>query len=176
MEGEGPSPVEYSSFTEIVHAEKETTFLNTDVQDPAADYWFWSYLYVDPDYADYASDSFTIRTDGVADISAKATLAVHLKGFTDTDAAPDHHIRIRLNGSVIGEGWLEGTNAEPPVVIQFDQNLLNSGDNVIGVEAVLDPGCPCTAPFILTRLISHIRDSMRQQGMPSPSDQRQQIP
>jgi len=146
--GSGPLPAGYSAFTETVHAEEETMFLNTDMPDPEGDYWFWTYLYVAPGFTDLSSNSFVVRTEGVADVPATATLTVHLKGFTDTAANPDHHIRVSLNGAVVGEGWLDGMDAEPPVVIQFDQRLLWSGDNTIKVEAVLDPGVPYSAFYI----------------------------
>jgi hypothetical protein len=150
--GHGPSPSGYSTFTETVHAEENTSFLNTSDMDPESDYWFWGYLYVSPTYKDLASKTFTIQTDSVADIPATATLTVNLKGYTNTDANPDHHIRVSLiNGTVtkvIGEGWLEGTDSQPPVVIQFDQQLLNSGSNTIMVEAVIDPGVPYSAFFV----------------------------
>jgi uncharacterized repeat protein (TIGR01451 family) len=150
--GEGPAPSGYSTITKTVHAEEDMMYLTTPDMDPESDYWFWGYLYVTPSYIDLASKTFTIKAEGVANTPATATLKVNLKGFTNTDANPDHHIRVSLirgtETTVIGEGWMEGTDSQPPVVIQFDQQLLRSGSNTIKVEAVLDPGVPYSAFYV----------------------------
>jgi uncharacterized repeat protein (TIGR01451 family) len=147
LEGNGPSPVGQGAFTGTVHAEEDTRFNNIDVQNSGADYWFWSYLYVVPDFPDYASASFVIRTDSVANIPDTATLTVNLKGYTDSNANPDHHVRVSLNGTVIGEGWLDGTDTAS-LVIPFDQGLLYDGDNTVGLEALLDTGVPESAFYL----------------------------
>ena len=151
-EGSGPVPSDQETFTATVHAEEAIYYLTTPEFDPASDYWFWSYHFVAPSYTDYAANTFTIQTYGVADVPATASLTVRVKGFTDTAANPDHHVRVSLmDGAVTkatADGWLEGTNFETPVILEFDQSLLNNGNNTIKVEAISDPGVPYSAFFV----------------------------
>ncbi|GAB4488888.1 MAG: hypothetical protein OHK006_19870 [Thermodesulfovibrionales bacterium] len=146
-EGDGPGGGEVSTFTETVHAEQETTFLNADVHDPESDYWFWSYLYVDPYYTGLAGRTFSVLTDGAASLQAAATLTVRMKGFTDTAASPDHRVRASINGRMVGEGRFEGLETTQMDFL-FDQRLLNDGLNTVLLEAVSDPGVPYSAFFL----------------------------
>lgn len=139
------SPVLPGTFSEKTHAEKDLFAVTALFKDPEADFWLWDYIVAgDPALG---SKTFSVRTDGVADVSSMATLVVNLHGFTNTDAALDHHVRININGTFAGEGSWKGS--EPwRIAIDFDQRLLFNGDNTVTVTGLLDTGAPYSIFYV----------------------------
>lgn len=132
MEGEGPSPAGgYETFTETIHREEDHFHATALFDDPQADYWFWDYV-----MAGEAGKTFQISANAVAGAET-AGLTVHLQGITDTDTAPDHHVQVSLNGTTIGEGYWDGAS-DYKLFCEFDNSLLNEGDNTVEVTGLLD--------------------------------------
>jgi uncharacterized repeat protein (TIGR01451 family) len=125
------------TFTETVHLEENNWALTTLYDDPEADYWHWDYVF--SGYSGMDEKSFTIRADGVDQGAESATLTVRLRGATDTDADPDHHVFIRINGTEIGESYWNGTDTQE-VTVEFNPALLEDGKNTIELTGVLDTG------------------------------------
>ena len=109
------------TFTETVHAEENRYAMTSLYDDPEADFWLWEYIF--SGYSGLDERSFTIRTDGVDPGAESATLIVKLKGAADTEADPDHHVSVRINGIEIGEGYWNGTDGHE-LTMTFDPDLL----------------------------------------------------
>ncbi|MGC2064328.1 MAG: C25 family cysteine peptidase [Thermodesulfovibrionales bacterium] len=163
---EGNKPLSASGnemFSENKHFEENHFAATAAASDPESDYWLWDYVIGgDPSLG---SKSFTLHTDKVADLSAQAEMTVKLQGFTDTDANPDHHVRISLNSSILGEDLWNGTG-QHTVVLNFSQTLLHEGDNTVTVEGLLDTGAPYSIFYINSfdlaykRLYAAVGDSL----------------
>ena len=152
VEGTGPAPSSSDeTFSEEVHTEEDHWPLTDIFDDPEVDYWLWDYIIaVDPDAISEDDEkyslSFTIHTDGAAHIPDNAYLTVHLKGYTDTTANPDHHVSVTLNneelttlnGKEVKRDW-NGTD-EPPLTFDFKQELLNEVENTVTVTGLLKDG------------------------------------
>lgn len=125
------------TFTENAHSEQNNYALTSLYSDPEADFWYWDYIF--SGYSGLDEKSFTIRTDAADPSSESATLTVRLKGAVDTDAAPDHHAVIQINGTGIGESYFNGTD-DHEMIVTFDPDLLEDGENTITVSGILDTG------------------------------------
>jgi hypothetical protein len=129
------------TFTDTLHLEEDRYALTALFDDPEADYWLWDFV-----NAGGAAKSFGFYAPGVADWGS-ATLTVTLKGATNTTANLDHHAKVKLNGTFIGEGRWDGTDAYQ-LTISFDQSLLLEGSNTIAVKGVLPGGVSYGAFYV----------------------------
>jgi uncharacterized repeat protein (TIGR01451 family) len=96
----GPVPVDSSTFTETLYLEEDRSAVPAITHNPHADYWFWDYIV--SGYNTLDTKTFSFDAHGIADTQDGATLTVYLQGFTETAANPDHHVVIKLNGTLIG--------------------------------------------------------------------------
>ncbi len=128
-------PVTGAGFPEHLHLEQEAYPVTSVVDDPDSDFWFWDYFYV---AKNPATKSYTLSTpDPVA--GGPASLTVRLLGQYDSEATPDHHVTIRLNGTPIGETSWDGA-VRHSVELSFDAGLLNDGANTLELTADRLPG------------------------------------
>ena len=133
----GPGPVSGGeTFTRTVHAEEDRFAATALFSDPQEDYWLWDYIIAGGDLK-----SFSVQTDGVSYDWPTARLVVYLKGMTDTDSDPDHHVVVSVNGTEVGEDYWDGTTAHE-LVLSFDSTLLYDGENAVEVYGVSDTGAP----------------------------------
>ncbi|MBM4036925.1 MAG: hypothetical protein FJ290_00295 [Planctomycetes bacterium] len=138
----GPTP---GTFADTVHAEVNRFALTAVFSDPEADFWLWDYVYVTPKSTSLATKAFAVSAPDPAPTGA-ATLVVRLKGATATQANPDHHVVVALNGTVIGEGRWDGTQA-CTLTLPFDQQLLTAA-NTVTIKAVGDTGAPYSVFYL----------------------------
>ncbi len=145
VRGAAPVPVNGTqTFTETVHTEQDRYPATALFTDPQADYWLWDYVISGDPCLE--RKTFDLRAGG-ADAAGTATLTVYLQGATDSQASPDHHAVVSVNGAPIGEGRWNGT--EPcRLVLTFNQNILIDGDNTVEVEGVLDTGTPFSIFYV----------------------------
>jgi len=126
------------TFHENLHFEEDRYEISSLFQEGDADFWTWEVLY--SGFAGYDAKNFTIRADGVDNHSeGKAWLSVNLHGGTSTKASMEHHARVLVNGTVVGEGRWDGTEAHSLECV-FDTVLLNNGENTVEVVGLLDSG------------------------------------
>jgi len=118
------------------------------------DFWFWDYLLAGD--AKNGRKPFTLDIPAVASGSLQATLAVALQGVSATGITKEHHARVFVNGTMVGEGWWEGITAHT-VTSTFQQSLLRDGHNTIEVEAVKDPGVPYSYIYLDSIDVSYER-------------------
>ena len=102
--------------------------------------WLWDAL-VAP-----VTKSYPLDLSGSAPGQA-ARLVVWLQGATDFAADPDHHVRVSLNGSAVGEASWDGQKpyrleAEVPAGVLVD------GANQLGIENVGDTAAANSAVFL----------------------------
>ena len=93
-----------------------------------------------------AGREFTLPSPGAAE-SGTAMLTVNLKGATDTPANPDHHVKVKLNGTPVGEGRWNGTKSRS-FSMSFSQSLLIDGENTVEVTGILDSGVPYSIFYV----------------------------
>jgi hypothetical protein len=129
------------TFTDTLHVEEEYYALLALFADPGDDYWLWDYV-----SAGSGGKTFNFYAHGAANIGT-AKLSVHLKGGSNTAAKPDHHVKVSLNGTLVGESQWDGTKSHT-FNISFNQSLLIDGENVIEVTGILDSGVPYSIFYV----------------------------
>ncbi len=145
VEGAGPAPARGDeTFVETTHAEEDHSALTSLFDDPQADYWMWDYIVAGD--SGNGSKTFPVSLNAVAQ-EGNATLKISLQGATDTGSTTDHHVQVFLNGNVIGEATWGGASAYE-MVCDFDQSLLNEGENSIEVTGLLDTGVPYSIFYV----------------------------
>jgi hypothetical protein len=141
----GPAPTNGTeTYREKLVFEEDKWPLVNLFDDPQADYWFWDYVY--GGYPGWDTKRFILLAHGRAS-AGTAELRVELQGYSDSDADPDHHVIVKLNGQQIGESWWNGTEART-LMLSFDQSLLNDGTNTVEVTALKDTGAPYTIFYV----------------------------
>ncbi|MGD2085470.1 MAG: C25 family cysteine peptidase [Candidatus Aminicenantes bacterium] len=129
-----PSPASGDeTFMDSLHMEVDRYALTALFDDPEADYWVWDYI-----SAGSSGKSFGFYPHGAAE-EGTATLTVNLKGGSNTASNPDHHVKVSVNGTPIGESQWDGTDTHT-FSISFSQSLFTQGQNTIEVKGVLAGG------------------------------------
>ncbi len=146
LSGEKPVPVEPGTFADVVHVEQEFFQVPAAATDPESDYWYWNYLIV---YSNVllASNEYGVQLPAVASGAGQAMLVTHLFGGSFSGVPNEHHVRISLNGSLIGEAQWDGLRSLA-VTNTFSQSLLADGSNSVTVTAVLNSGVPYSAVYV----------------------------
>jgi hypothetical protein len=129
------------TFTDTLHCEEDHYALTALFTDPQDDFWLWDYI-----QGGQAGREFTLPSPGAAE-SGTAMLTVNLKGATDTPANPDHHVKVKLNGTPVGEGRWNGTKSRS-FSMSFSQSLLIDGENTVEVTGILDSGVPYSIFYV----------------------------
>jgi hypothetical protein len=93
----------------------------------APDPWLWDLLFAP------VSKSFPFEVRDLAPATAPAKLAVRLQGVSDFPADPDHHVRISVNGSFLGELRWDGKQSRT-FEVELPPALLREGWNDLGID------------------------------------------
>jgi hypothetical protein len=99
----------------------------------APDLWLWDVLFA-PE-----TKTFPLEVSALAQVAEEATLRVWLQGVSDFDADPDHHVRVYVNASFVGETSWNG-KAPRSLELSLAPGLLDDGTNVLELENVGDTG------------------------------------
>jgi hypothetical protein len=91
--------------------------------------WFWRRL----KHPDQVSDTLDITLETPVTQTLEAQLSVWLYGLTDDLPAPDHHVRISVQGQVVGQTQWEGQNAHN-AILGLPSELLQAGNNSINLS------------------------------------------
>jgi hypothetical protein len=129
------------TFIDTLHIEEDHYALTALFDDPGDDFWLWDYI-----SAGQPGKEFKFSTPGAAALGT-ASLTIHLKGATDTAANPDHHVKVKLNGTLIGEGRWNGTKSHS-FKMSFSQSLLEDWENTVEVTGTLDNGVPYSIFYV----------------------------
>jgi hypothetical protein len=102
---------------------------------PNGDPWF------DEMVLAYGSPRTAVRTFELAETdSGQASLKVDLWGVTDWPAGADHHVRVALNGMVLGDSVFDGLT---PLTLTFDASgAVRTGTNTFELTVLGDTGQP----------------------------------
>jgi hypothetical protein len=112
-----------------VEQEEDEIYQSTLVKAP--DRWLWSILFAP------ATKSYPFETSALARTSESSRLTVWLQGASDSGASPDHHIRLFVNGIVVGESFWDGKEPHG-VEAELAPGVLLEGENVLEIENVGD--------------------------------------
>jgi hypothetical protein len=100
----------------------------------APDIWLWEGMASGVE----RTPRFTLR--GVDPSSAEpARLEVYLQGGSESGTTADHHVRLSVNGTFVGEATFAGKQAHA-VEVSFPASLLREGTNALSVTNVGDTG------------------------------------
>jgi CSLREA domain-containing protein len=99
----------------------------------ASDLWLWQVL-VAP-----VTKAYPLTVDQVASTSAPARLRVWLQGASDYEADPDHHVRVLLNGTYLGEATWDGRTPRT-IDVDVTPGVLLEGSNTLEIQNVGDTG------------------------------------
>jgi hypothetical protein len=146
-----PSPASGDeTFMDTLHIEVDRYALLALFDDPETDFWVWDYI-----SAGSSGKAFGFYPLGAAD-QGTATLFLNLKGGSNTASNPDHHAKVSLNGTPIGESQWDGTDTHT-FSISFDQSLFTQGQNTIEVTGVLPGGGAYSVFYVNSFDISYNR-------------------
>jgi uncharacterized repeat protein (TIGR01451 family) len=148
-----PAAVPLGTFPTSSHAEQNVWAATGLISDPAADYWMWEYVVAgDPNLG---RRSFALETDGAA-AQGPASLTARFLGLTASGTGADHHARLLLNGTAIGETAWSGAAAHE-VSLPIDPALLKDGANTLEVVGLLDAGVPYSVFYVNSFDVSYQR-------------------
>jgi hypothetical protein len=124
----------------------------------APDPWLWQAL-VSP-----VTRAYAFTADGLAATSAPAHLTVWLQGASDFEADPDHHVRVYLNGTAVGETSWNGQAART-IEAEVTPGLLVEGANTLEVENVGDTAAAYSMVFLDKFAIEYARVPRARDGV-----------
>lgn len=99
----------------------------------APDLWLWDAVFAP------ATRDYPFALPGLAPSNDVSFLVVRLQGVSDFEASPDHHVRLFLNETFLGEGWVEGKDFRE-IEAEIPPGILREGENLLQVENVGDTG------------------------------------
>ena len=99
----------------------------------APDLWLWDLLFAP------VTKSYPFEVSALASTTDSSSLTVWLQGVTDFEADPDHHVRVYVNGSLVGESSWDGKTSRR-LDVALLPGVLVEGENTLEVENVGDTG------------------------------------
>ena len=124
----------------------------------AEDPWLWDAL-VSP-----TTRSYPLPVSALAASSEPSRLQVWLVGDSDFDVAPDHHLRLHVNGYLAGEASWDG-KARYEISALLPPGILHEGDNVLQIENVGDTGAAYSLVFLDRYALSYPRRLAAEAGV-----------
>jgi hypothetical protein len=107
----------------------------------ASDLWLWDSL-VSPVTKSYP---FTLAV--LSPSATPAHLTVRLQGASDFEAEPDHHVRVLVNGTEVGEASWDG-KTERAIEAELGPGILQEGTNTLSLENVGDTAADYSMVFL----------------------------
>ncbi len=125
-----------TSFPATLHAEEDVPggYWQNPPGKEAQDHWYWTGRLSAP-----ASANLFFQMPPFDTTAVSATLRVLLAGYTDDVLDPDHHTRLRLNGTLVDDAWWNGW-IQFQHTVAFSPTLLVVGNNTLTVQSVGDTG------------------------------------
>ncbi len=97
----------------------------------ASDLWFWDGL------LSSTTNSYRFDADAIAPSIESGRLTVWLHGASDFPVRPDHHLRVYVNGQLVGEDSWDGKRPRA-IQAELPPGLLVEGTNTMELENVGD--------------------------------------
>ncbi len=123
----------------------------------APDLWLWD-LVVSP-----GTKSFPFTVDQLSLSSSAARLSLVLQGASDFQGIVDHHVKVRVNGSAVGEASWDGKLPQT-VEAEVGAGVLREGENTLEIEDVGDTGVSYSLIFVNRFSVSYPRRLVASKG------------
>jgi hypothetical protein len=107
----------------------------------APDLWLWDVL-VSP-----GSKSLPFTVSDLAPSSSTGRLTVEMQGASDFDGVLDHHVKVMVNGMLLGEKTWDGKVAAT-LELELSPGILREGTNSLDIEDVGDTGALYSMVFL----------------------------
>jgi hypothetical protein len=132
-----PHSDQATTFVDQAHLEQDLTPTPALFQNPDDDFWLWKAF-----LAGHATmGSWEYEFQAPDSTGGPGEVTVHLQGSSNSNTGRDHHVRVSLNGSSIGETrWAGATPAS--VSFTVAAAIFRAGTNSMKIEAILDEGLP----------------------------------
>lgn len=125
------------SFTNTLHFEQDKVYRSSlPMTGDDADRWYWMFFQACAPGSRTCNDTFGAKNSrtlpgvvpAVSSTPFSATLTITLRGSSNEFANPDHHVKVFVNGTQVGDSYFEGQSpfTQP---YTFDSSLLASGNN-----------------------------------------------
>jgi hypothetical protein len=121
----------------------------------APDPWLWDIL-VSPQ-----TKSYPFTLDDVLPSSGR--VSVDLQGASDFDGIVDHHVRVGVNGTVLGEYTWDGMVARS-LDVAVPAGLFHEGENSLDIEEVGDTGASYSMVFLNRFRVEYARSLVARGG------------
>lgn len=133
-----------AGFPATLHAEEEIPagYWQNPPGKEAQDHWYWTGRLNAP-----TSAVLSFPMPPFDATAPSATLRVLLAGYTDDIQDPDHHTRLRLNGTPVDEAWWNGW-IQYQHTATFSPALLAVGNNTLTVETMGDTGAAVDSLYV----------------------------
>jgi hypothetical protein len=119
----------------------------------APDLWLWEVLFAP------SRKSFGFEVSGLSPEPLSASLEVWLQGTSDFPAVEDHHVRVYVNGTYLGEGRWGGKNAHR-IDVELAAGILQQGENTLELESLSDTGAAYSMVMLDRFRIRYPRSTM----------------
>jgi hypothetical protein len=123
----------------------------------AKELWQWDLL-VSP-----VSKSYPFTISAPAPSTRLARVRAWLQGASDFEADPDHHLRLLVNGNVVGEAFWDG-KTERLIEGEVLPGVLVEGTNTLSLENVGDTGAAYSMVFLNRYEVSYPRQLLAEAG------------
>jgi hypothetical protein len=121
------------AYRETLTVERQRAYANYA---PGADAWYDTSMLA---YTTPKSWDFNFDVDGLADPNGSVRLDLLVWGVTDWPQAPDHHLRVSLNGMTLGEAAFDGL-VEQTLSLSLPAGTLREGSNTLTLTLPGDTG------------------------------------
>lgn len=125
--------VEPASFLGAIHFEENHTLWENMPEAPEQDYWFREKITAP------VTKSYSLSIPSVEMTGNNGKIRVCFRGVSTASPSPDHHTKIKLNGTLIGDAYWD-KDIEFIQEVEISQSLLNEGTNTLSIEAPGDTG------------------------------------
>jgi hypothetical protein len=125
------------------HIEENLNYLNIAPGPEDFERWLWDYVYAKNSEPETVSYAFTLSNP----YPSPATLEVSLLGFTSHTINPDHHVKVYIGDSFVGEVYWDGRSWNM-IDLPIEGNLLVNGENTITIECSNDTGVTYDVVYI----------------------------
>jgi hypothetical protein len=124
----------------------------------ARDLWFWD-LILAP-----SVKSFPFSVSELAPSTVPDFLEVDLQGASDFAGSPDHHVRLQVNGTFVGEDAWNGKEWRR-IRVELPAGVLREGENLLELENAGDTSVPYSMVFLDRFALSYQRFAVAEGGV-----------
>jgi hypothetical protein len=156
LDGAAPAGTPVGHYWATVDLEKDRYYQAGLLEAP--DLWLWE-MFLAP-----STHSFPFSLDSLAPSATPAKLGVFLQGASDFPESPDHHVRILVNGTLLGDDSWNGKDPRR-VLIDLPPGVLRDGENALEIENVGDTAALYSMVFLDRFTLTYPRLAIAENGL-----------